>query len=78
MAILKARDILKINETEMDEKIKELKIELVKAKIAGQKSSKLNQREIRRTIAKLLTFKKFNESSKKQKNSKISKKEGKK
>ena len=61
MAILKAKDIIKMNEKEITDKMKELKIELIKAQIAGKKGGKSNAREIRRTIAKLLTVKRQNE-----------------
>jgi len=61
MAILKSKDIQKMNEKELEEKIKELKIELAKSTIATKKIGKLNPREIRRTIARLLTFKRLNE-----------------
>jgi ribosomal protein L29 len=59
MAILKSKDIIKMNEKEMNSKIDELKIELIKARINVKKGggAKSNIREIKRTIAKLLTFK---------------------
>jgi len=60
MAIIKAKDAAKMAMQEIDEKIKELGIELIKSKIAGKKTGKSNPREIRRTIARLLTIKKIN------------------
>ena len=57
MAILKNADIRKMNEKEIEEKCKELKIESIKAQVAGKKGGKSNAREIRRTIAKLYTIK---------------------
>ena len=60
MAIIKAKDAAKMPIKEIDEKIKELGIELIKSKIAGKKTGKSNPREIRRTIARLLTIKKIN------------------
>jgi len=60
MAILKSKDIAKMNLTEINEKEKELNLELVKSKIATKKTGK-GTREIKRTIAKLLTFRKINE-----------------
>jgi len=60
MAILKAKDIAKMNIAEIDEKKKELNLELVKSKIATKKTGK-GTREIKRTIARLMTFKKINE-----------------
>mgnify|MGYP001558527149 CR=1 FL=1 len=56
MAILKSKEIAKMNEDERNEKIKELKMELIKIKVAAGKGGKLSIREIKRTIAKLLTF----------------------
>jgi len=55
MAILKAKDIAKMNQKDIEEKIKELRIELIKARVAGKKGGKSNLREIKRTIARLLT-----------------------
>lgn len=59
MAILKSKEIIKMNEKEMNEKIEELKIELIKARVNVKKGggAKSNIREIKRTVAKLLTFK---------------------
>ena len=56
MAILKAKDISKISSKEIEEKIKELKLELIKNQISSGKGGKLKTREIKRTIARLLTF----------------------
>jgi len=56
MAILKAKEIAKMDEKDIESKIKELKTELIKVKVAN-KSSKLNSKEIKRTIARLLTAK---------------------
>lgn len=56
MAILKSKEIAKMSNKEIEEKIKELKMELVKSKVAASKGGKLKIREIKRTIAKLLTF----------------------
>jgi ribosomal protein L29 len=56
MAVLKAKDIAKMSEKEIIEKIKDLKTELVKNQITSGKGGKLKTREIKRTIARLLTF----------------------
>ena len=56
MAILKAKEITKMSIKEIEGKIKELKSELIKVKV-GNKTAKSNPREIKRTIAKLLTIK---------------------
>ena len=67
MPILKAKDIAKMSEKEMDEKLKELRQELIKANISVAKSGKVKIKEIKRTIARLLTIKKIQK-----KNTKIS------
>lgn len=59
MAILKSKEVAKMNEKEINDKVGELKIELIKSKVGGKKTGKMaDSQEIRRTIAKLLTFKK--------------------
>lgn len=55
MAILKAKDIVKMSKKEIEDKVKELRVELIKARVAGKKGGKSNLREIKRTIARLLT-----------------------
>ena len=62
MAILRAKEIAKMNEKEMDEKIKDLKMEQIKNKIEIGKGGKLKAKEIKRTIARLLTFNRLNKS----------------
>lgn len=59
MAILKTKEISKMKKEEMEKKIKELKEELVKAKVNAHKSGKVRVKEIRKTIARLLTFSKM-------------------
>ena len=65
MAIIKARDIAKMSQKEIEDKIKDLKIELIKEKINTSKGGKLKTKEIKRTIARLLTFSRLNKSVKK-------------
>ena len=55
MAILRNKDIVKMNAKEIEEKIRELRIEMIKARVAQKKGGKSNLREIKRTIARLLT-----------------------
>jgi ribosomal protein L29 len=57
MAILKFKEIEKMNENEINEKLKELKAEIIKARVASGKSGKANLREIKRTTARLMTQK---------------------
>ena len=56
MAILKAKDISKMNEKERNEKIKDLKVESIKNRIESGKGGNMKAKEIRRTIARLMTF----------------------
>ncbi len=56
MAILKSKDISKMSDKEKENKLKELKLELIKSNVAANKTGKIKIREIRKTIAKLLTF----------------------
>lgn len=64
MAILKSKDITKMSENEIEEKLKELKMELMKNKINAAKGGKMKTREIKRTIARLLTINKLNKLNK--------------
>ena len=64
MAILKSKEIAKMSIKEIEEKVKELRMEFIKAQVARKKSGKSNPREIKRTIARLLTFKRLNEMKK--------------
>ena len=60
MAIIKAKDMGKLSNEEREGKIKELKVELIKNKIEVSKGGKLKTKEIKRTIARLLTFNRQN------------------
>jgi len=57
MAILKYKDIEKMNEKERTSKLSDLKKELIKTKVTGAKAgTKISIKEIKKAIAKLLTF----------------------
>ena len=56
MAILKSKEIKKMSQKEKEEKLRELKLELIKANVAANKSGKIKINEIKKTIAKLLTL----------------------
>ena len=58
MAVFKNSDIAKMGNAEREEKIKDLRIELMKERVNVAKGGKVKIREIKRTIAKLLTFNK--------------------
>jgi ribosomal protein L29 len=60
MAILRIKDIAKMNEKERTGKVKDLKMELVKNRIDAGKGGKMKAKEIRKTIARLLTFNRQN------------------
>lgn len=60
MAILKSKEILKMTAKEIEEKTSELRMELVKNRVAAKKGGKLRTKEIKRTIARLLTISRLN------------------
>ena len=55
MALLKYNSIAKMSEKERESKFKDLKLELVKANVTANKSG-AKTKEIKRAIARLLTF----------------------
>jgi large subunit ribosomal protein L29 len=67
MAILKSRDISKMSNKEIEEKLKDLKMELIKNQISSGKGGKMKTREIKKTIARLLTLKRLNSGENKEK-----------
>ena len=60
MAILRAKDISKMNEKERNSKLADLKMELIKDRASSGKGGKIKAKEIKRTIARLLTFNNLN------------------
>ena len=72
MAVLKSKEIANMAEKDIDSKIKELKIEMIKSKVGNKKSSKLTPKELRKAIARLMTFK--NRAKKNKPEKKIEKK----
>ena len=56
MTLLKMEDIKNISDKERDERLKELKIELIKHKTG--KEAKLKAKEIKKAIARILMLKK--------------------
>lgn len=58
MAILKLKDIKSMPDKEKQEKIKELRLELIKKNVTANKSSKIKAKEIKKAIARLLTLNK--------------------
>jgi len=62
MALIKSKDALKMTQIERTGKIKELRMELIKSRVKNQAKGKSNPREIKRTIARLLTINNQNKS----------------
>lgn len=54
MAVLKAKDVAKMDLKSRNEKLKDLRMELVRSKVTAQKSGKT--KEIKRAIARIHTF----------------------
>ena len=55
MAILRAKEISKMDEKTRESKLKSLRMELVKANVSANKTS-AKTKEIKRAIARILTF----------------------
>ncbi len=62
MAILKSKDISKMSSAEKEEKIKDLKMQLIKDRVNLSKGGKIKVKEIKRTIARLMTFDRLNKT----------------
>ncbi len=56
MTTLKIKDVQKMNKEERMKKIEEMKFELVKARANTSKSGNSKAREIKKIIARILTF----------------------
>jgi len=56
MAILKSKEIKVMNKEDRGKRLKELKLELVKAKVAASKAGNSKVKEIRKIIARIHTF----------------------
>ncbi len=56
MAILKTKEIKTMSKGDREKKLKELKLELMKAKAKASQGGSLKTKEIKRTIARLLTM----------------------
>ncbi|MFH1290133.1 MAG: hypothetical protein ABIH92_01875 [Nanoarchaeota archaeon] len=65
MAILKASEVKKMNEKDKEDKLKELKLELIRANVTANKAN-AKTKEIKKAISRLFTAmkdKKFNKAS---------------
>ncbi len=56
MAKMKAADIRKMSKEEINKKLEDLKIELVKSRVAASKTGNSKVKEIKRLIARILTL----------------------
>ena len=56
MAVLRYRDVEKLDKDEQEKKLKELKIELVKKTTPTGRSGKVKNKEIKKAIARILTL----------------------
>jgi ribosomal protein L29 len=55
MTKLKSKEIKSMSKDDKERKIKELKVELIKSKASVGKGGKSNSKQIRKTIARILT-----------------------
>ena len=55
MAVLKAKEVAKLTDKERKDKLKELKMELIRANVTANKTN-AKTKEIKRAIARILTF----------------------
>ncbi len=60
---LKIKDIKAMSKQERERKIKELKTELIKSKVSSAKTGSSKTKEVRRVIARLLTYQKMPEEN---------------
>ncbi|MDP2925416.1 MAG: 50S ribosomal protein L29 [Nanoarchaeota archaeon] len=54
--ILRKKDLKKMSEKEIEENLKELRMRLIKEKVSSTKGGKIKIKEIKKTIARLLTI----------------------
>ena len=59
MAILKTKDIVKMDKKSRESKLKDLKMELIKANVVANKTN-AKTKEIKKAIARLMTYKTHN------------------
>lgn len=59
-----ASELKNMSEKEREDKLKELKMELIKSKVAGAKTGSSKIKEIKKMIARILTLNKAGENKK--------------
>ncbi|PIN94806.1 50S ribosomal protein L29 [Candidatus Pacearchaeota archaeon CG10_big_fil_rev_8_21_14_0_10_35_13] len=55
MAVIKNKEVIKMNNDEKKKKLEELKMELIKKNVHANKSGKIRTKEIKKAIARILT-----------------------
>ena len=55
----KYKELSKLTKTDIDEKINEIKIDLIKTRVNASKGGKVKLREMKKTLAKLLMLKNY-------------------
>jgi ribosomal protein L29 len=53
---MKYKEIIKMNKEDRDKKFRDLRVELVKSRTKTSKTGSSNTKQIKKTIAKILTF----------------------
>lgn len=53
----KFKELSKLSKNEINEKINELKLDLIKARVTASKGGKVKKREMKKTLARLLMLK---------------------
>ena len=56
MASLKSKDIQNMSKEDREKKLKELELELIKSKVGASKTGSSKIKEIKKIIARILTF----------------------
>lgn len=55
--MVKFKELEKLTKKEINHKIEDLKLEIIKAKVTANKGSKVKLREMKRTLARLIMLK---------------------
>ena len=56
--MVKFKELSKLSKSDIEKKIKELQLDLVKARVTASKGGKVKLREIKKTLAKLIMLSK--------------------
>ena len=60
--MVKFKELSKLGKNDIDKKIEDVKLELVKARVTASKGGKVKIREMKKTLARLLMLKSRNKS----------------